>query len=225
MLRNKNTSFLRDDPSGFTLLELIIVMTIMTMIVLVLGFSLRLGIKSLEKSEAKIDYLDRTRTSLRIIEAQLQSFIPIMYGELGKETYYFKGQGDNLSFISSVSLWGRQGGIILVTYEIVRDRGSDTSSLVIQEESAYTKETRSTVLLKNFSKISFDFFTKKPEDKEGNWGNSVDNSNNAPLLVSLVAESTNFKIALMVPVRARVPITAVKNPTLPYMFSTGSYLK
>ncbi|KJU85936.1 protein GspJ2 [Candidatus Magnetobacterium bavaricum] len=209
---------IKSGSAGFTLLELTIVMTIMTMLVLVLGFALRLGIKSLEKSESKIDSLDRTRTSLRIVESQLQSFIPLQYGEVGKNgVYYFKGQEDGLSFVSSVSLWGRQGGIILVTYEVVRDRGSDTSSLVIKEESAYSGETRSTVLLKNFKEISFNFFTKKPTDKEGDWGKSVDNSDNVPLSISLFAESTNFKIELMVPVRARAS-TAFKNPTLPNIF-------
>ncbi|MBF0317680.1 MAG: type II secretion system protein [Nitrospirae bacterium] len=216
-------NFIKIGSAGFTLLELTIVMTIMTMLVLVLGFSLRLGIKSLEKSETRIEYLDRTRTSLRIIESQLQSFIPLKYGEVGKDgVYYFKGQEDSMSFVSSVSLWGRQGGIILVTYEVVRDRGNDTSSLVIQEESAYSGERRSTVLLKNFKEISFNFFTKKPADKDGDWGRSVENSDNVPLLISLFAESTNFKIELMVPVRARASAT-VRNPMLPYMFSGGGH--
>lgn len=214
------SKIIRSDNSGFTLLELTIVMTIMTMIVVVLGFSLRLGIKSLEKGESRIDSLDRTRMSLRIIEAQLQSFIPLMYGEPAKGVYYFKGQGESMSFVSSVSLWGRQGGIILVTYEVVRDRGGDTSSLVIHEESAYSGETRSTVLLQNFKEISFNFFTKKPTDTEGDWGKSVEDSDTVPLLVSLFAQSGSFKTELMVPVRARAS-AIVKNPIQPYMFSGG----
>ncbi|MBF0344283.1 MAG: type II secretion system protein [Nitrospirae bacterium] len=224
MSQDKRNRFIQDSSKGFTLIELIIAMTILTMIALILGFAMRLGIKSVEKSEAKIEYLERTRASLRIIESQLQSFVPLTYDDMGKRYYYFKGQEDNLSFMSSVSLWGRQSGMIQVTYEVIRDRDDDSMSLVVQEESAYTKETRSTVLLKNFKEISFNFFVKKPEDKEGDWSKGVEGADNVPLWVSLTADSSNFKIEMMIPIRARASIT-MKNPPSTNIFGGISTFK
>jgi prepilin-type N-terminal cleavage/methylation domain-containing protein len=65
------------DEKGLTLLELIVAMFIMGLIMVILTASLRLAFRSVEKGDRAMDSLERMRASMHIINAQLQSTIPV----------------------------------------------------------------------------------------------------------------------------------------------------
>ena len=63
--------------SGFTLLELLVSIVLIGLIVAIVGASMRLGYRSLDKGEKKAEILERFKVSLNLMDAQIQSGIPL----------------------------------------------------------------------------------------------------------------------------------------------------
>ncbi|MGD9579336.1 MAG: type II secretion system protein J, partial [Syntrophorhabdus sp.] len=62
---------------GFTLLELIISITLVAIIVLIVAGAANLGYRSFNSGERKLNAVERLRASLIIIDAQIQSGVPL----------------------------------------------------------------------------------------------------------------------------------------------------
>ena len=63
----------RGDESGFTLMELLLSISILVVVVAVVGGSFRMGIRAVEKGESEISELQRFRGILNLMEQQLTS--------------------------------------------------------------------------------------------------------------------------------------------------------
>lgn len=75
--------------NGFTLLELMISITMLAIIVVIISGAMRLASRSFASAERKVEALERLTTSLSIINAQIQSAAPLTYtdqGVLGTQT-------------------------------------------------------------------------------------------------------------------------------------------
>src|SRR4030042_1800886 len=102
----------RSPASGrcFTLLELLISRTLLVVIVVIAMGAMRLGSRSVAAGEKKMDDQERFRTVLSLIDAQIQSQLPLTYEEARNRKYYFRGDGKALRFSTSYSIWsGRRG--------------------------------------------------------------------------------------------------------------------
>lgn len=188
--------------AGFTLIEITIAFTILALIVLLLGMSMRLGLKSVEKGENRIGAMERTRTSFQLINSQIQSFVPLMYDDMGKKKYYFKGDEKSITFLTNVSIWGRQYGLILTTYTVADKDGNHY--LVAEEESLYSKESKTTVLLSGFKDISFSYLVKKATATESDWTHDVDYSDVVPDIVNLSVDNKDLQVDMEIPLRSKM---------------------
>lgn len=102
---------------GFTLLELLISMTILALITLLVFGALRTGIRAWEKGEQSIDGRQRERTVLDMIRRQLAS-IPVDTVK-GDKTLFLKGTDKSLAFVSDIHLEpGGEIGIVYVKYQV-----------------------------------------------------------------------------------------------------------
>ena len=82
--------------AGFTLLELIISITLVAIIVLIVAGAASLGYRSFSTGERKLNAIERLRASLIIIDAQIQSGVPLTLEDGGVKQYYFVGEKDAL---------------------------------------------------------------------------------------------------------------------------------
>ena len=142
---------------GFTLLELLISIVILGIIIVILAGALRLGFRSVEAGEQKIESLERMRTSLFIIDSQIQSQILLTYRneEAGEETpggYYFTGERDSLQISTNYSIWGGKRGYVIVTYNVLSE-GTGKTALQASEHIIGVEETKDTTLLDTFTPI------------------------------------------------------------------------
>src|SRR5512136_1554467 len=64
---------------GFTLLELMISITLIGIIAVIIAGAMRLGYRSVDAGERKIESLERMRVSLTLIDSQIQSEIPLTF--------------------------------------------------------------------------------------------------------------------------------------------------
>jgi len=187
---------------GFTLLELIISITIIGIIVLMVASAMRLGFRSVSSGEKKIESLERMRSSLTIIDSQIQSGIPLTYIEGGDLKYYFRGQRELLRLSTNYSIWNIKRGYVVVTYRVVSDV-SGKKSLYASENIIGIKDKKEVKLLDGFDEIYFEYFYKHPLEKEAKWTEEMKEGFFLPEKIRLNLANGIERFSLIVPVRVR----------------------
>jgi len=191
------------DQQGFTLLELLISITLLGLIVLITAGALRAGYRSTESSQKKIEGIERFRTSLSVIESQMQSaFVINRTGDtLDTEFSQFSGDKTRLQFRSVYSLWGGGRGPVLVNYEI-RDGDMGMKTLYASETPIQIPDlSREVKLFDNARDIYFEYFTKGPTDEKGSWAGEWTDKDNIPNRVRLTVDKDSKTLSLILPVR------------------------
>ncbi len=188
---------------GFTLLELMISIAMIGVIVLILFGAMRLGFRSVDAGEKKIETLERLRASLNTVDAQIQSEVPISYtDEDGSTRYYFKGEETAMEFSTNYSLWSGQAGYVVVHYTVASDSFGQ-KSLLISENVIGMEAMRQTYLFDSFSDISFEYFYKSPTDEVGNWVTKWTDDTDIPEKVKLHLVRGAEDFSMIIPMRAR----------------------
>ncbi|MBF0459559.1 MAG: prepilin-type N-terminal cleavage/methylation domain-containing protein [Nitrospirae bacterium] len=183
--------------SGFTLLEVVIAITIFSLIAVIMAVTVKLCLRSVEKGDRKAESTERLRCVVRIISSQLQSFVPMTYSDNGttKKLFYFKGASDSLVFVSNVSAWGRDRGIVAVKYDINTD-----GDLVVTEWDMFKDQKRSTVLMTNMKGTSFNYTIHRPEDINSKTEADVNKTDYLPEYIQI--SSPIFGSGINIPVMA-----------------------
>lgn len=188
---------------GFTLLELMISIAILGIIILIVTGAVRLGFRSVDSGEKKIESLERIRASLTLMDSQIQSELPLTYDEDGSRKYYFRGSRDSVRFSTNYSLWGGEKGYVLVTYRVVPD-GSGRQALYVSESALGTGGASEEIkLLDAFSSISFEYFYKEPSEEKGSWVTEWTDETTVPGKIKVHLTEGTKDIALILPMRTR----------------------
>jgi hypothetical protein len=153
---------------GLTLLELIISIVLTGTILLVVSGAMRLGYRSISSGEKKINSLERFRSSITIMHAQIQSGMTTISEQGSEKKYSFKGAAGFLKMATNYSIWGGQRGYVIVEYRIETDT-EGMQNLVAGESKVGIEKKNETQLLQGFNKIYFEYFYKDVTEKEGTW--------------------------------------------------------
>ncbi|MEW6332824.1 MAG: prepilin-type N-terminal cleavage/methylation domain-containing protein [Thermodesulfobacteriota bacterium] len=190
--------------NGFTLLELLISMTLFLLVIVILGGALRLGFRSISAAERKMDVLERYRTSRSIVMAQLQSSAPLTYDDQdGARKLYLKGDAANLQFATNQSIWGGERGCVIVSYRL--ETGSDgTLILYASERSAGREEVQETRLFDDLKTLSFSYFGREVTDEEGKWSDEWSDNTRYPEQIKVSLSRDGGAGELRVPLSARM---------------------
>jgi general secretion pathway protein J len=184
--------------SGFTLLELMISIAIVGIMVFILMAVLRLGFRSVEAGEKKIESLGRLKASLNLIDAQIQSEIPLTFDEDGEKKYYFKGQSASLEFSTNFSIWDGETGYVVVSYKVIDgDQGKRT--LLASENGVGREDRKEIKLLEFFDEMSFEYYYQDPTEAEGQWINEWTEAGFLPKKVRLHLIKDRKDLSLIIP--------------------------
>jgi general secretion pathway protein J len=192
----------RGATEGFTLLELLISLALLSLIVVIVGGSLRMGSRSAESGQRKIETLERFRTSLNIMESQLQSAYAVKRTGINYDDDFnqFVGDRSSMQFRSLYSLLGAAKGPVEVTYTVREDGGRKvivgSEKLVVFDESL--REIR---LIDNASDIYFEYYDKGATDEKGEWTNEWSSKDSLPEKVRLVIDNDGRLFSLVVQLR------------------------
>jgi general secretion pathway protein J len=100
---NRQVIHAHQSSSGFTLLELIIAITIFTFITLIISEGFRLGLNAWEKGEAEIGETQRIRVISGLISQQLKSAYPFEIEVDDEKVVAFEGDADSLMFVTGLA--------------------------------------------------------------------------------------------------------------------------
>jgi general secretion pathway protein J len=193
----------RFPQSGFTLLELLVSITLIGLIVVIVGGAMRLGYRSVDKGEKKVETLERFRVSLGLMDAQIQSGIPLKGTGEEINQYLFKGKKDSVRFASNYSLMGGQRGYVFVAYRVEVDK-NDKRTLFAQENTIGMENQKEVKLLEGFKDIHFEYFSKDALEGQSQWVEEWTDDMSFPQKVRIHLAWGDQRISLVVPVRAKL---------------------
>ena len=199
---------------GFTLLEMLISISILGIIVLIIAGTTRLGFRSVDSGERKIESNERLRTSLNLIESQIQSEIPLTYSdEDGSKKYYFKGSRDSLQFSTNSSLLSGQRGYILASYRVTPEQ-SGKQVLYAAENSIGLENKTEAMLLEGFDQIYFEYFYKDPTAEQGSWVTQYPDDTAMPEKIAVHMVRGTSELLMIIPMRTPGTLATTTSPVV-----------
>lgn len=125
-----------DQKSGFTLLELLISLTIVSIIVVIVFGAFRIGVRAWEKGEKDVHVNQRLRIGLDRIKSQLASVCTQKIMNGGKHQFFLKGDDKNIEFVSFTSMMpGNNSGMVYAKYKVESDYETGTERLLFYEKN------------------------------------------------------------------------------------------
>jgi len=197
---------------GFTLLELLIAITLLVLIVAISMGALRLSARSLEAGDRRIEAHERLRNVLVVMDAQIQSQLPLTYESATTKSYYFRGEAKNLRLATNYSIWGGRHGQVLVDYAVEAGEGGK-ETLYASEQTPGMEGTRKTALFTAATEISFQYYHREQPDEAGGWSDQWDDELAIPEAIKINVASGAKKSHYLFPLR--VPGDVVEVPLTP----------
>ena len=95
--------FIHPFDSGFTLLELIIAITILPLIILIIGNGFRLGMNAWERGEQETVWTQRLRVLSGLLSQQIKSAYPYTIDVDNEKVAVFEGKEDSVMFVTALT--------------------------------------------------------------------------------------------------------------------------
>jgi general secretion pathway protein J len=196
---------------GFTLLELLVSIMILSLIVTISYSALRLGSKSWEGAIRVINKSSDIRSTVQVIRKKLEQIYPIYWKQDNKRILSFLGDEDGMRFIAP-SPEGREVGEYY-EYYLVANRGASGNSLVLfyaphNPDSEYfevSKNSSNRIILDDLNTISFSYFGYQDQNKDATWNEYWnDDASSFPSLIQIkITGKNNLDLALDLIIRIR----------------------
>lgn len=158
---------------GFTLLEILIAMTILSLIAVIIGASLRLGIRAWERGEADIESSQNIRFFVERLSQQIKSAYPYQMQIDGEKAIAFQGKSDSIFFVTS-SVRDNEGGLKWFSY-FVKDGSLTVQEGILPDKKVMEKISENgEVLDLNISELKFGYFSSEKKEWKESWDSKTE---------------------------------------------------
>jgi len=221
---------------GFTLLEMLIAVTIVAVMAVALWAVFRISVDSWAKGTQFIDANQRQRSTFDLVKKQVAStfgaIAPIDLQTGGAIYPIFFGSETSVQFISLNSLRFQDSpGLTMVSYDLVRDPRGD--QMLVEHEQQYLgldpirdtifdrRDDRATTLFDNLTEFTFEYFDPGTVDRPSQWVRSWDarDIGQMPVAISMtmiVRDSKggllNRQLVIPIPAKPNDPRLSFNNP-------------
>ena len=172
--------------TGFTLLELVVAITLMGLVLVVLYSGLRLGLNSWDSGEARAEATNRLRLVEEFLRRQLaQSLTVYRTDDQQERSVVFAGQANTIEFVAPMLAQLGQGGLYRVRIEAGDGRLWIRWRPYLPADPNAGEE-RETVLLEEVSGVEWAYFgSERDDDPQPQWRSAWTSPARRPLLVRL----------------------------------------
>jgi general secretion pathway protein J len=183
--------------SGFTLLEILIAVTLLALMMVLAFGSLRTAVRATRSGEALVARTDRTRVVQEFLRRQLSHAMPLPFERLEDtgENRVFVADRDELRFVAPMPGYLARGGPHVQWLKITRGAEGDQLEFDHAQLNGYDHDdpkgdsTREpVVLLDGISEARFEFRALDQEGELSEWSSSWEDPQRLPLLVRLRVE-------------------------------------
>ncbi|MCX5916261.1 MAG: prepilin-type N-terminal cleavage/methylation domain-containing protein [Deltaproteobacteria bacterium] len=181
MDRGLKKNFCGGQAAAFTLVEVMVTLTIMGFILLMIFGAFRLGIAAWEKGETNKEAYQRTRIASQLISQQMKSAVPYKIKTQKAEGDYlaFEGKARSLKFVSALSLKAKKAsGLVYAFYEF-REGGKGGGRLILYEGRVLNKnfleenppEDAAVPIFEGLADVRFEYYREEDPEKNriGGW--------------------------------------------------------
>ena len=130
--------------SGFTLLELIISLSILAVVIVIIFGAMRIGIRAWEKGEKNVESQQRKRVVFDLVKHQISSAsLTRKIKKENGESFFMKGNVKSMEFQSYFPAFPSNAGrLVTVTYKIFEDEENGSEYLSLSEKKADLSEEK-----------------------------------------------------------------------------------
>jgi hypothetical protein len=161
--------------------------------------SLRLAYRVWSSGEKQTISAESLRSSLKIVEGQLQSQFPYTTDDDKEKKIWFAGSRNSLQFATNYSLWGRTRGYLLVTY-LIEDTG-EHKTLLVYETPAGCQNAKKRGLFGEMDDMYFEYY-ERPLAEDPRWTDTWTDEKQYPEKIRLHLLSGSEHRIMLIPVRA-----------------------
>lgn len=162
--------------TGFTLIEVVITLTVLGFILLMIFGAFRLGLSAWERGESTKEEYQQARIISQLISQQIKSMVPYKIKTKKAEGDYlaFEGKRHSLKFVSALSLKTNQPeGFVYAIYEFREGNGEKGGSLILYEQRALNrdffedpiKEEMGISLLEGVTSVQLEYYQAEDSSK------------------------------------------------------------
>jgi general secretion pathway protein J len=160
-----------NQPQGFTLIEVVVTLTIIGFILLIVSGAFRLGLSAWEKGESTKKEYQRVRILSELISKQIKSVVPYKIKAQKAEGDYlaFEGKAQSLKFVSAFSMKAKNPeGLVYAVYRFSKE-GKEGSRFVLYEQRVLNtdffegqpREELAVSLSNEVSDVRFEYYQKE----------------------------------------------------------------
>ena len=200
---------------AFTLIELIISMTIIAVILVIIFGAFRISIRAWEKGEKNIDSLQRYRIVLDLVHRQMMSVSFKKVKMEDKQQYILKGDGKSFEFLSHMAMKPENKvGIVHVKYRVEND-GNGNEKLFVNENNLVFLEKEFKPddidpdgyfeLIPSAQRISFEYLKPQEQGLDGklqwqeSWDTEIDQGIPLAVKMTIVDQHDNTPVVIIAP--------------------------
>ena len=183
---------------GFTLIEVLIAMTLLSIMVVLLFSSLKICADSWEKGESKITDVNEVAVVYNFFQRHLSEAKPLwndLSSEEEERTFSFQGKAQSLQFISAFPASAGRSGLQLFSLDLQEEDNDQVIKVTITpffpvaEGSEWQKED--VTLIKHVNDFSLAYFGSDDGLSEGSWEEEWLDKEVLPRLVKINIELEN----------------------------------
>jgi general secretion pathway protein J len=156
--------------TGFTLLEVIVALTILGLMLIIIFGAFRLGLSAWARGETTKEDYQKLRTVSQLVSSQIRSIVPYKIKTEKAEGDYlaFEGKTRSVKFVSALPIRAKQAeGFVYATYEF-EEESREGGRLILYEQRVLNKnffeeqpkEELGVSLIEGISDLRFEYYRK-----------------------------------------------------------------
>lgn len=205
--------------AGFTLLELLIALTLLSMITLVILGALGIGARVWERTSEEQSTIEETTLARNFLRRWIEQAYPLFdRSDPLRPVVVFQGTSERLDLVAPVPAGIAQGGLAQYSISVQPIGGEGHLVVSFRHERADNGASLhpSSILLENVSVVRWSYFGAQRFGEPDTWHDSWTDRSNLPRLVRLSIEfpagDSRNKIEVEAAPKVRVPADCEYNP-------------
>ena len=179
---------------GFTLIELVVAMALLATMMLLLYSGLSFSVRSWDAGDVNGRRTADRRIGENFLRREISELFPMRWKEANVVKFAFEGEKDHLRFVSSRPAGLAQGGLSLVSLEVVDEGGTSRKRNLVMRRAMPDEEQKSfspldkaeaTVMIAGVQGISFEYFGSENDFTPPQWSETWKPANRIPEAIRL----------------------------------------
>ncbi|MEN8265156.1 MAG: prepilin-type N-terminal cleavage/methylation domain-containing protein [Nitrospirota bacterium] len=164
----KSTLRKLNSEAGFTLLEMIAAMTILSIVTVIIAYGFYLGIDAWKRGEKETDWTQKMRVLSGLFHQQIKSAYPYEINIDDEKAVIFKGTSDSIMFVTALTD-ASVGGFKWVRYSFQNGTLMYNEGILPDKELDENSGGKEQIVDTDLEKVEFSYYSSDEQEWEESW--------------------------------------------------------